>query len=123
MVGSTPHPPPRVRVLPLPLGSRSLRRKSLLRGSHRVGRVASLEIADNMLRGIERASEAIARNPLARRTRDDLMPGLRSALVSPHTIFFRIQGANIEIVRVLHGRRDFPALFGRRANPRPEGSL
>jgi toxin ParE1/3/4 len=85
-------------------------------------RVASLEIADNVLRGIERASDAVARNPLARRTRDDLLPGLRSALVSPHTIFFRIQDADIEIVRVLHGRRDFPAVFGRRGNPRPEDS-
>lgn len=77
-------------------------------------RVASPDIADNMLRNIERAAEAIARNPLARRSRDDLLPGLRSALVSPHTVFFRIQDGDVEIVRVLHQRRDFPALFGRR---------
>src|ERR1700686_4010220 len=77
-------------------------------------RVASPDIADNILRGIERAGEAIGRNPLARRTRDDLIPRLRSALVSPHTIFFRVHDRDVEIIRVLHERRDFPAAFARR---------
>jgi toxin ParE1/3/4 len=77
-------------------------------------RVASPDIADNVLRDIKRAAEAVGRNPLARRSRDDLLPGLRSALVSPHTIFFRIQNGDVAIVRVLHQRRDFPTLFGRR---------
>ncbi len=80
-------------------------------------RVASPDVADNILRGIDRASEAIGRNPLTRRTRDDLMPGLRSALVSPHTIFYRLQGSDVEIVRVLHQRRDFPSAFGLRPTP------
>jgi|SRR5580704_15281037 toxin ParE1/3/4 len=83
-------------------------------------RVASPDIADNILRGIERASDAIGRTPLARRSRDELMPGLRSAQVSPHTIFYRVQNGDVEIVRVLHERRDFPALFGRRPHPRTE---
>jgi toxin ParE1/3/4 len=81
-------------------------------------RVASPDIADNILRGIDRASEAIGRTPLARRSRDELMPGLRSAQASPHTIFYRVQNGDVEIVRVLHERRDFPALFGRRPNSR-----
>lgn len=80
-------------------------------------RVASPDIADNILRGIDRASEAIGRTPLARRSRDELMPGLRAAQASPHTIFYRVQNGDVEIVRVLHERRDFPALFGRRPNP------
>src|SRR5260370_20592823 len=71
-------------------------------------RVASPEIADNILRGIERASEAIGKNPLARRARDDLMAGLRPALVSPHTIFYRVRSPHIEVVRVLHEPREFP---------------
>ena len=76
-------------------------------------RVASPDIADNILRGIERASEAIARNPLGRRSRDDLLPGLRSAVVSPHTMFFRVGDRDVEIIRVLHERRDLAATFGR----------
>jgi toxin ParE1/3/4 len=85
-------------------------------------RVASPDIADNILRGIERTVVAIGRSPLARRSRDDLLPGLRSALVSPHTIFFRVQGTDVEIVRVLHQRRDFPALFRRASNDGGEGT-
>jgi plasmid stabilization system protein ParE len=50
-------------------------------------RVASPEIADNILREIERVADPICRNPLARRLRKELGPGLRSVLVSPHTIF------------------------------------
>ncbi len=80
-------------------------------------RVASPEIADSILRGIERASEAIGKNPLARRARDDLMAGLRSALVSPHTIFYRVRSRDVEVVRVLHERRDFPAALARPSSP------
>jgi toxin ParE1/3/4 len=80
-------------------------------------RVASPEIADNILREIERVADAIGRNPLARRLRKELGLGLRSALVSPHTIFYRTLGAEVQIVRVLHERRDFPAVLARRSRP------
>jgi plasmid stabilization system protein ParE len=62
----------------------------------------------------------IAERPLARRSREELMPGLRSALTRPYTIFFRIRDDEfffrirddeLEIVRVLHERRDLPAAF------------
>lgn len=81
-------------------------------------RVASPDLADNILRGIGQVGEAIGRNPLAWRVRDDLIPGLRSALVSPHTVFYRVRDHDIEIVRVLHERRDFPAVLGRRPRRR-----
>ena len=86
------------------------------------GRVASPDIADDILRGIARASDAIGRTPLARRSRDELMPGLRAARVSPHIIFYRVRNGDVEIARVLHERRDFPALFARRPNSRREES-
>ena len=74
-------------------------------------RVASPDIADNLLREIDRAGEAIGDNPLLMRTRDELVPGLRSAVVRPHVLFCRIVNGDVEIARVLHGRRDFPAVF------------
>jgi plasmid stabilization system protein ParE len=43
-----------------------------------------------------------------------LAPGLRSALARPYTIFYRVQTDEVEIVRVLHERRDFPAIFSGR---------
>jgi toxin ParE1/3/4 len=76
-------------------------------------RIASPEVADNLLREIDRAGQRIASNPLAWRARDELIPGLRSALARPYTLFYRIRGNDIEIVRVLHERRDFPALFSK----------
>jgi toxin ParE1/3/4 len=76
-------------------------------------RVAPLEIADNLLREVDRVGERIGENPLLSRQRDELLPGLRSVIVRPHVIFFRIRDSALEVVRVLHGRRDLPAIFGR----------
>jgi toxin ParE1/3/4 len=76
-------------------------------------RIASPEVADNLLREIGRAGQRIASNPLAWRARDELTPGLRSAFARPYTLFYRVRSNDIEIVRVLHERRDFPALFSK----------
>jgi len=39
------------------------------------------------------------------------MSGLRSVLVSPYVIFYRVGESSLDIVRVLHGRRDLDAIF------------
>ncbi len=39
------------------------------------------------------------------------MPGLRSVLVHPYTVFYRVTNGGVEIVRVLHERRNFPEVF------------
>jgi toxin ParE1/3/4 len=77
-------------------------------------RTASPEVADKILREINRVCGWVAENPLARRRRDELMPGLRSAVARPYSIFYRIEQDEIQILRILHERRDFPTLFGRR---------
>ncbi len=93
--------------------------KQDLRQIHRYySREASSEIADNLLRAIDETATRIAARPFARRPRDELIPGLRSALVHPYTIFFRVGEDRVEIVRVLHERRDFPATFGKTRNPK-----
>jgi toxin ParE1/3/4 len=74
--------------------------------------VASSEISDKLLRDIARASGRLADHALMGRPRDELVPGLRSILVHPHTIFYRVTDTSVEIVRVLHERRDFGAIFG-----------
>jgi toxin ParE1/3/4 len=45
------------------------------------------------------------------RPRDDLAPGLRSFVVSPYVIYFRPAGDTIEVLRVLHGRRDIDTIM------------
>ena len=76
-------------------------------------RVASSEVADRLLRDILRASERVGQRPLAWRVRDEVMPGLRSILVHPYVLFYRVKAGTVEIVRVLHERRNFAAIFSK----------
>src|SRR6266571_4256751 len=80
--------------------------------------VASTEIADDVLQDIDSAFRRILSEPRLRRLRMDILPdlrgGLRTVLVHPYTIFYRISYPgeheeidDIEIIRVLHERRDF----------------
>lgn len=46
------------------------------------------------------------------RRRPELRPDLRSFPVPPHVIYFRFDGRMVEILRILHGKRDIrPDLF------------
>ena len=75
-------------------------------------RVASPEIADKLLREIKLRGERVAERPfLLGRARDEIRSGLRSALVHPHIIFYRVTDTTVELVRVLHQRRNFSALL------------
>jgi toxin ParE1/3/4 len=53
-------------------------------------RVASPEIADRLLREIDDAGQRLADEVLMWRARDEIIPGLRSVLVHPYTVFYRI---------------------------------
>jgi toxin ParE1/3/4 len=77
------------------------------------GRVASPDIADTLLREIDQAGERLAEQALMWRARDDVMSGLRSVLVRPYTIFYRVQNGTVEIARVLHERRNLPEFFSK----------
>jgi len=72
---------------------------------------ASATTADEYLRKIFRAGERIRGRPLSGRARDELMPGIRSVLVHPYAVFYRVRSASVEVARVLHQRRDLDAVF------------
>ena len=74
-------------------------------------RTWSLEIADNRLEAISASCERLAQSPFLGRARDELRKGLRSVVVHPHVVFYRIVDGTVEIVRVLHGGRDLDAIF------------
>jgi toxin ParE1/3/4 len=74
-------------------------------------RVASPDIADGVLREIEQSTARLADKPYLGRPRADVIPGLRSVLAQPYLIFYRLTDSSVEIVRVLHERRDFPAIL------------
>ena len=77
-------------------------------------RVASPEIADKLLREIDEAGRRLADEALMWRARDEVMPGLRSVLVHPYTVFYRVNEGGVEIARVLHERRNFAAVFSKK---------
>ena len=76
-------------------------------------RVASPEVADKLLYEIAQAGKRAGERPLLGRSREEVMPGLRSLLVHPYTIFYRVSDAGVEVVRVLHERRNFSTAFNK----------
>jgi plasmid stabilization system protein ParE len=45
------------------------------------------------------------------RARDEVASGLRSVLSQPYGIFYRVTDHDVEVARVLHGRRNFADIF------------
>ena len=58
------------------------------------------------LEELEALFARLAARPLIGRPRDDVGPGVRSMVHRNHVVFYRPRGADVEIARVLHGRRD-----------------
>jgi len=53
----------------------------------------------------------LSRNPTVGTLRDDLYPQLRLWSVGNYVICFRAAADGVEIIRVVHGSRDFDSLF------------
>ena len=70
-----------------------------------------VEAATRLVDLVEEKCTLLARLPDVGRVRDELAPGLRSFPVGKYAIFYRRAKGGIEIVRVLSGWRDIPALF------------
>ncbi len=58
----------------------------------------------------ERCKDAVA-NPRIGRNRPEFQRGLRSLTEKDYVIFYRTLDGAIEIVRIVHGRRDLAKLF------------
>jgi toxin ParE1/3/4 len=66
------------------------------------------------LRWVERTRKLfkfLAKNTGVGETRDEIGPGIRSFSHGSYVILFRATTDALEIVRVVHGRRDIEALF------------
>jgi toxin ParE1/3/4 len=74
----------------------------------------SLDLAERHIDAITYRFLLLAEHPRMGRSRvDDLGPGLRSFPVGDYLIVYAIDGVDVHILRVVHGRRDLPALFQR----------
>jgi toxin ParE1/3/4 len=73
----------------------------------------SMDIADRLIGSIADRFFLLASHPHLGRARDeDLRPGLRTFPVGEYVIFYRIEGEDVVILRVLRGSRNIAALFG-----------
>jgi len=67
--------------------------------------------ADRWLETIDEKCAMLAKMPHLGRLRPELAPELRSFPVGRYVIFYRPASDGIEVIRVLHGARDIPAVF------------
>jgi Plasmid stabilization system protein len=67
--------------------------------------------ADRVLDRLELAAMNLIANPRMGPARDDIRPGLRYLVSDTYLILYRIAENGVEIVRVVHGRRDLFGLF------------
>lgn len=73
--------------------------------------IASSDVAERLLRDIDKTARRLLRHPMSGRLRSDIAPSLRSVLVQPYAILYRVTDTSLDIVRILHTRRDFAVAF------------
>jgi len=77
---------------------------------------SGLAKADAVLEGIEEKFQLLLQFPRSGVKRDELREGLRSFPAGEFVVFYRVEESAIEVVRVLHGRRDTDAIFDEEAD-------
>ena len=73
----------------------------------------SSTVADRFMDSLRDRFRLLSEWPLIGRARNDLRTGLRTSAVGDYLIFYRLENSDVVIQRVLHGRRNLPALFRR----------
>lgn len=68
--------------------------------------IDNISAADRVLDAIEARWDNLARHPYSGVARDDIAPGIRHLVSGEYLTLYRLSGSAIEIVRVLHGRRN-----------------
>jgi toxin ParE1/3/4 len=68
--------------------------------------------ADNAIDAIIKRFHLLNQYPRMGRARDDLRRGVRNFPVGQYVILYVIDDEDVEIVHVIHGRRDIDRLFG-----------
>ena len=71
----------------------------------------NVDAADKIIRAMVSKFSKLASMPHMGRTRSELSAGLRSFVVARYVIFYLPTENGIDVVRIIHGARDFPPLF------------
>jgi toxin ParE1/3/4 len=73
---------------------------------------ASVEIADRLVDSLTSRFLLLSRHPYVGRSRaTEFGPGTRSLAVSEYVIVYTIDEDSVQILRVVHGRRDLESMF------------
>ena len=73
--------------------------------------VHSERAADRLIARFYAAEELLASFPEIGEARTEIAADLRKWTVTPYVMLYRIAAGAVEIVRIVHGARDLPALF------------
>ena len=68
-------------------------------------------LAERVVVAFHEKSQALARFPEMGRIRPEIAPALRSTLVFAYVIFYRVDGDVVQILRILHGKRDLQRIM------------
>jgi|SRR5580700_820703 toxin ParE1/3/4 len=71
----------------------------------------NIAAAERMIEHIEAAEDRLGEFPQIGQARPEIHPDLRHWPVGDYLIFYRVDAAQITIVRVVHGARDLAAIF------------
>lgn len=71
----------------------------------------NITAADRMVERLEQRCQTLGVSPMLGSKRDDLVMGMRYLIEGNYAIFYRVHQNTVEILRVLHGARDFPTIF------------
>ena len=69
----------------------------------------SPKAASRLVDALERRGTLLTLHPFSGAPRDDIAPGIRHLIVGEYLTLYRVDDDAIEIVRVLHGRRNVGA--------------
>ena len=78
---------------------------------HIVQSGVSVDVAGRVVALITERFHLLAAFPHLGRARDDLRRDLRAFTVGGYVIFYKVEGVDILILRVVHGRRDIEELL------------
>ena|SRR5579864_2629548 len=67
---------------------------------------SSVNVADRVVDSITQQFLLLSNHPYLGRRRDDLRAGLRSVTVGSYVVIYRVEGDDVLILHVVHGRRD-----------------
>lgn len=71
----------------------------------------SLAAADLWMERLDEQFKLLAARPMMGRSRDEVVPGVRSFAFGRYSVFYVPLDDGVDVVRVLHGARDIDAIF------------